>query len=199
MDFKLEAQLGVGKFARVCGVDEAGRGPLAGPLCVAAVILPLKVELPGLNDSKKLSASKREMLFELIIKQAIAYNIVMIDEKTIDEINILQAAMRGMQKAVLGLLVTPDLVLVDGNRAPELEVETHCVIKGDSRVRCIAAASILAKVTRDKFMISLAVQYPEYSFEKHKGYGTKEHYLALERYGLSPVHRRTFCKKIAAL
>lgn len=183
-------------FNIVCGVDEAGRGPLAGPVCAAAVILPDGLIIDGLNDSKKISEKKREALYDVIKEKAVAYSIAMADEKEIDEINILQATFLAMRRAVEGLSVTPDFVLVDGNRDPGLGIPTQTVIKGDALSASIAAASILAKVTRDRFMLEISEQYPEYQFPKHKGYGTKLHYEMLEKYGISPIHRRSFLKKL---
>ncbi len=182
-------------YSSVCGVDEAGRGPLAGPVCAAAVILPPDLEIPGLNDSKKLTDKKRRELYDIIITQAIAYGIALVDEKTIDQINILQATFLAMERAVSQLSVTTGLALVDGNRAPSLPVPVKTVIKGDSLSASIAAASILAKVTRDRLMEELDETYPAYGFAVHKGYGTKRHYEALTGCGPSPVHRMTFLKK----
>ncbi len=179
----------------LCGVDEAGRGPLAGPVCAAAVILPDDVELPGLNDSKKLTDKKRRELYDIITEQALSWSVALVDEKTIDEINILQATFRAMEQAVAGLTMTPDLVLVDGNREPPLPMKTECVVGGDGKSASIAAASILAKVTRDRLMEELDETYPQYGFAVHKGYGTKRHYEALRTYGPSPIHRQTFLKK----
>lgn len=179
----------------ICGVDEAGRGPLAGPVCAAAVILPQNLELPGLTDSKKLTDKKRRELFPLIKEQAIAYGIGLASEKEIDEINILQATFLAMQRALDQLAVKPDLALIDGNRQKNFGVPAKTAVKGDSLSANIAAASILAKVTRDDLMVELAQQYPQYQFEIHKGYGTKAHYAALREYGPSPVHRMTFLKK----
>lgn len=179
----------------VCGVDEAGRGPLAGPVCAAAVILPTDLQIPGLNDSKKLTDKKRRELYDLITEKALAYRIVMIDEKVIDEINILQATLSAMQQCVSGLELTPDVVLVDGNRAPALPMEVRTVVKGDSLSANIAAASILAKVTRDRFMEQMDEIYPQYGFSVHKGYGTKRHYEALLEHGPCALHRMTFLKK----
>ena len=179
----------------ICGVDEAGRGPLAGPVCAAAVILPADLEIEGLNDSKKLTDKRRRELFPVICEKAIAYGIAMVDEKTIDEINILQATYLAMEKAIGQLSVKPDLALVDGNRARDFGVPVQTVVKGDSRSANIAAASVLAKVTRDEYMEKMAEVYPQYDFEVHKGYGTKRHYEALREYGASPIHRMTFLKK----
>ena len=182
-------------YTVICGVDEAGRGPLAGPVCAAAVILPDKLELPGLNDSKKLSDKKRRELFPLIKEQAIAYGIGLADEKEIDEINILQATFLAMERAIAQLEGKADLALIDGNRAKDFGLPVKTVVKGDSLSASIAAASILAKVTRDDMMEAYAGEYPGYGFEIHKGYGTKAHYAALTEKGPSPIHRMTFLKK----
>ena len=179
----------------ICGVDEAGRGPLAGPVCAAAVILPKDLELPGLTDSKKLTDKKRRELFPLIQEQAIAYGIGFATEQEIDEINILQATFLAMQRALDQLSVKPNLALIDGNREKDFGVPVKTVVKGDSLSANIAAASILAKVTRDNLMQELAETYPQYGFEIHKGYGTKAHYAALREFGPSPIHRMTFLKK----
>ena len=179
----------------ICGVDEAGRGPLAGPVYAAAVILPPNLEIPGLTDSKKLSDKKRRELFPVIQEQAVAYGIGSASEQEIDEINILQATFLAMRRALAQLTVTPDLVLIDGNRETDFGLPVKTVVKGDSLSANIAAASVLAKVTRDNIMVELAQQYPEYGFEIHKGYGTKAHYEALRTYGPSPIHRRSFLKK----
>lgn len=183
--------------AVLCGTDEAGRGPLAGPVCAAAVILPRDCDIAGINDSKKLTEKKREILFDEIIKKASAYSIVMIDAETIDRINILQASLLAMRKAVAGLDIAPKIVLVDGNANPEFEscVETRLITGGDAKSTCIAAASILAKVSRDKYMLELHEKYPQYGFNKHKGYGTKAHYEALDAFGACPEHRESFLKK----
>lgn len=182
-------------YTLVCGVDEAGRGPLAGPVCAGACILPRNLEIEGLNDSKKLTDQKRRMLYDIITEQAVAWAVCMVDEKVIDEINILQATYRAMRGAVEHLSVKPDFVLVDGNRDPSLGIPTLTVIKGDARCANVAAASILAKVTRDRFMENMAEKYPGYGFEIHKGYGTKAHYAALTEKGPSEIHRMTFLKK----
>ena len=179
----------------ICGVDEAGRGPLAGPVCAAAVILPPHLEIPGLTDSKKLTDKKRRELYPIIKEQAIAYGIGMASEQEIDEINILQATFLAMQRALDQLNIKPDLALIDGNREKDFGVPVKTVVKGDSLSMNIAAASILAKVTRDDLMVKLAEEYPQYGFEIHKGYGTKAHYAALTVYGPSPIHRMTFLKK----
>ena len=181
--------------AVICGVDEAGRGPLAGPVCAAAVILPEHLEILGLTDSKKLTDKKRRELFPVIKEQAIAYGIGLASETEIDEINILQATFLAMQRALDQLQVKPDLVLIDGNREKDFGLPVKTVVKGDSLSMNIAAASILAKVTRDDLMVQMAEQYPEYGFEIHKGYGTKAHYAALTEHGACPIHRKTFLKK----
>lgn len=179
----------------ICGVDEAGRGPLAGPVCAAAVILPEGIEIPGLNDSKKLSDKKRRELFPVIKELAIAYSIVLVDHQVIDDINILQATLSAMEQAIAGLYVKPDLALIDGNREKNFGVPCKTVVHGDSLSASIAAASVLAKVTRDDVMLQMADLYPQYGFEIHKGYGTKAHYEALRAYGPCPIHRMTFLKK----
>ena len=179
----------------ICGMDEAGRGPLAGPVCAAAVILPEHLELPGLTDSKKLTDKKRRELYPIIKEQAIAYGIGFADEREIDEINILQATFLAMSRALEQLGVKPDLALIDGHRAKDFGIPVKTVVKGDSLSANIAAASVLAKVTRDDLMVEMARQYPEYGFEIHKGYGTKAHYAALREHGPSPIHRMTFLKK----
>ena len=179
----------------ICGVDEAGRGPLAGPVCAAAVILPEHLQIPGLNDSKKLTDKKRRELFPVIQEQAIAYGIGLASEQEIDEINILQATFLAMGRALEQLSVRPALALIDGNRETDFGLPVKTVVKGDSLSANIAAASILANVTRDNLMLELAQQYPEYGFDIHKGYGTKAHYEALRTYGPCPIHRRSFLKK----
>ena len=179
----------------ICGVDEAGRGPLAGPVCAAAVILPKGLEIPGLTDSKKLTDKKRRELFPVIQEQALAYGIGFATEKEIDEINILQATFLAMQRALDQLTVKPDLALIDGNREKDFGLPVKTVVKGDSLSANIAAASILAKVTRDNLMQEMAETYPQYGFEIHKGYGTKAHYAALREFGACPIHRMSFLKK----
>ncbi len=182
-------------YQLVCGVDEAGRGPLAGPVCAGACILPRNLKMEGLNDSKKLTDQKRRILFDMITEQAIAWAVCMVDEKTIDDINILQATYQAMRGAVENLSVKPDFVLVDGNRDPQLGIPTLTVVKGDAKCANVAAASILAKVTRDRFMEDMDKAYPGYGFAIHKGYGTKAHYEALRVKGPSKIHRMTFLKK----
>ena len=182
-------------FHAICGIDEAGRGPLAGPVCAAAVILPEGLEIPGLNDSKKLTDKKRRELFPIIEEQALAFGLGWASQEEIDDINILQATFLAMSRAVEQLNIRPDLALVDGNRAPTLDLPVETVVKGDSLSANIAAASVLAKVSRDDVMLRMAEEYPGYGFEVHKGYGTKAHYEALRTFGPSPIHRRTFLKK----
>lgn len=179
----------------LCGVDEAGRGPLCGPVCVAAVILDPANPIEGLNDSKKLNEKKREALFPEIKQKALAYHVVMVGPETIDELNILRATMLGMKQAVEGLSIQPEYVLIDGNRCPELSVPCEAVVKGDAKSASISAASILAKVSRDHYMEKLAQEYPQYQLQKHKGYPTKEHYALLDQYGVAPIYRKSFLKK----
>lgn len=193
--WQIENDSYAGGFDLICGVDEAGRGPLAGPVCAAAVILPRGLVIPGLNDSKKLTDKRRRELFDIIVAEAEAYGIAFASEQEIDEINILQATFLAMERAVSQLSVKPDLALVDGNRAPKLPLPVKTVVKGDSLSANIAAASILAKVTRDRLLEELDETYPAYGFSVHKGYGTKRHYEALRENGPCPVHRMTFLKK----
>ena len=198
-DYSIENDIKLKGYEVVAGVDEAGRGPLAGPVCAAAVILPENCEIEGLNDSKKLSEKKREALYDVIIEKAISYDIQLIDNNVIDEINILQATMLAMTNAVNGLKVKPQFVIIDGNKVPErLQIPADCVVKGDAKSMSIAAASILAKVTRDRLMLELDKKYPEYDFARHKGYGTKLHQEKLLEYGPCEIHRKTFIGKILA-
>ena len=183
-------------YTNICGVDEAGRGPLAGPVCAAAVILPADIEIPGLNDSKKLTDKKRRELFPIICEKAIAYGIAFADHSEIDEINILQATYLAMERAIGQLNIKPDFALIDGNRAKDFGVPLETVVGGDGRSASIAAASVLAKVTRDDYMLKMAEDYPQYGFDIHKGYGTKAHYAALAENGPCPIHRMTFLKKL---
>lgn len=183
-------------FEVVCGIDEAGRGPLAGPVYAAAVILPKGHIVEGVNDSKKISEKKRDLLFDKIIDECVCYSIGSASEQEIDEINILQATFLAMRRAVAGFEIKPDIALVDGNKKPGLDIAEQTIVKGDSKSANIAAASIIAKVSRDRYMLEMAEKYPEYQFEKHKGYGTKLHYEMLEKYGISPIHRKTFLKKL---
>ena len=179
----------------ICGVDEAGRGPLAGPVCAAAVILPWNLEIPGLNDSKKLTDARRRELLPVIQERALAYGIAFASPQEIDEINILQATFLAMERALSQLSIKPDLALIDGNRSRDFGLPVETIVKGDARSANIAAASILAKVTRDDYMIEQSKLYPAYGFEIHKGYGTKRHYAALEQFGPCPIHRASFLKK----
>lgn len=196
MTYEYEKAVMAEGFQTVCGIDEAGRGPLCGPVCAAAVILPLDCEIEGINDSKKLSEKKREMIFDVIKEKAIAYSAVMVDAKTIDEINILQATFSAMRKAVDSLAVKPDIALIDGNQKPGLEIEQRTIVKGDAKSISIAAASIIAKVTRDRYMRQVDEKYPQYKFAQHKGYGTKLHYEMIAEHGICPEHRKSFLKKI---
>lgn len=197
MDYLYEQNAVNAGYKVVCGIDEAGRGPLAGPVHAAAVILPIGLEIEGLNDSKKLTEKKREQLFDVICEKAIDYSIGVATEKEIDEINILNATFLAMHRAVEGLKIKPDYALIDGNQYPKIPFVTEeTVVKGDAKSMSIAAASILAKVSRDRFMLEKAKEYPEYCFEKHKGYGTKVHYEAIKEFGPSPMHRLTFLKKL---
>ena len=179
----------------VCGVDEAGRGPLAGPVCAAAVILPPELEIPGLNDSKKLTDKKRRELYDVITAQAVTYGIAFASEQEIDEINILQATFLAMERAMQKLSPPSELALIDGNRAKDFGLPVRTIVKGDSLSASIAAASILAKVTRDRLMEEYDAQYPQYGFAVHKGYGTKRHYEALREFGPCPIHRQSFLRK----
>lgn len=180
----------------VRGVDEAGRGPLAGPVCAAAVIMPYGIIIDGVNDSKKLTEKKRELLFDTIKEKSLCYGIAFSDEKEIDEVDILNATFLAMKRAVKSLKIQPDLILVDGNRLPDFDIPAKTIVKGDSLSHSIACASILAKVTRDRLMKELSKKYPEYGFEKHKGYGTKAHYEAIKANGICEIHRRTFLKNV---
>ena len=193
--WEIENSLYFNGYKVICGVDEAGRGPLAGPVCAAAVILPKGLEIPGLTDSKKLTDKKRRELFPIIKEQAVAYGIGLASHEEIDEINILQATYLAMERALAQLAVKPDIAMIDGNRAKDFGLPVRTVVKGDSLSMNIAAASILAKVTRDDLMLEMAEKYPEYGFEVHKGYGTKAHYEALRQHGASEIHRKTFLKK----
>ncbi len=183
-------------YKLVCGVDEAGRGPLAGPVYTAAVILPKGLEIEGLNDSKKLTEKKREMLFEPICEKALAYSIACASVEEIEELNILQATFLAMNRAIEGLGIKPELALIDGNRCAGININSRAVVKGDSKCADIAAASVLAKVSRDRYMLQMAEKYPQYQFEKHKGYGTKLHYEMIREYGPSPIHRMSFLRKM---
>ena len=192
--WKIEEELHKEGYTLICGVDEAGRGPLAGPVYAAAVILPFGLEIPGLDDSKKLTETKRELLYGEIIGSAVSYAVASADNKEIDEINILNATYLAMNRAIGALSAEPQISLIDGNRSSGITSKNRYVIGGDGKSASIAAASILAKVSRDRFMLEMAVKYPDYSFEKHKGYGTKLHYERLHEYGLSDIHRKTFLR-----
>ncbi len=183
-------------FAPVCGVDEAGRGPLAGPVCAAAVVLPRGLVIPGLNDSKKLTERRREALYDVITAQALAYGVAFASEREIDELNILQATYLAMNRAIAAMGTAPALALIDGNRNAGIAVPSRCIVGGDGKCASIAAASVLAKVTRDRYMLELDARYPGYGFAQHKGYGTAAHYAALREKEPSEVHRRTFLKKM---
>lgn len=194
--WKLENEIYAEGFELICGVDEAGRGPLAGPVCAAAVILPRGIEIAGLNDSKKLTDKKREALYDVICENTLTYGIAFASVEEIESINILNAAMLAMNRAIEKLAPQPQLALIDGNRNSAINIPSRCVIKGDAKCADIAAASILAKVTRDRYMLEMAEKYPEYHFEKHKGYGTKLHYEALHEHGPSEIHRPSFLRKM---
>ena len=194
--WKLENEIFDSGVKLLCGVDEAGRGPLAGPVCAAAVILPRGLEISGLNDSKKLTEKKREELYDRIIDSAVSYGIAFGTVEEIEALNILGATFLAMNRAIAKLDPQPELALIDGNRNAGILVNSCCIVKGDASCADIAAASILAKVTRDRYMLELASQYPQYHFEQHKGYGTKLHYEALREFGPSPVHRPSFLRKM---
>ena len=194
--WEIERELHSDGYTLVCGVDEAGRGPLAGPVFAAAVILPSDVDIAGLNDSKKLSEKTREILYDQIISKAVAYGVASADHEEIDSLNILNATFLAMNRAVRKLSCKPDFALVDGNRDKGLEFRCKCIVGGDGKSACIAAASILAKVSRDRVMVDMAKLYPLYGFEKHKGYGTKLHFEKLREYGPSEIHRKTFLRKL---
>lgn len=179
-------------YSLIAGVDEVGRGPLAGPVCAAAVILPVGLEIDGVNDSKKLTEKKRELLYDIIAEKAVAWSVSFVEPEVIDEINIRQATHLAMEKAVSDLAKQPDFLLVDGNDKIPFSVPSAYVVKGDAKSLSIAAASIMAKVTRDRYMVEMSQTYPEYAFEKHKGYGTAAHMEAIRKYGLTPLHRRSF-------
>lgn len=183
-------------IALLCGVDEAGRGPLAGPVCAAAVILPRNCVIPGLNDSKKLTEKKREALYDVILESAVSCGIAFATVEEIEEHNILVATFMAMNRAIAQLAPRPELALIDGNRNTDIRLPSRCIVGGDGKCADIAAASVLAKVTRDRYMLQMAEQYPEYGFEKHKGYGTKAHYEAIRQYGPSPIHRPSFLRKM---
>lgn len=194
--WELENELLDRGVAPLCGVDEAGRGPLAGPVCAAAVMLPRNLVIPGLNDSKKLSPKKRDALYDAILAQAVSYGIAFATVEEIEKWNILGATFLAMNRAIEQLSEPPALALIDGNRNSGIQVNSQCVVGGDGKSAEIAAASILAKVTRDRYMLQMAEQYPQYGFAQHKGYGTAAHYAALREYGPCPIHRPSFLKKM---
>ena len=194
--WSLENEIYDGGVSPLCGVDAAGRGPLAGPVCAAAVILPRGAVIEGLNDSKKLSEKRREALYDEIVSRAIAYGIAFATVEEIEERNILGATFLAMNRAIAQLSVKPALALIDGNRNRDIAVPSRCVIGGDGKCADIAAASILAKVTRDRWMLQMAERYPQYGFDRHKGYGTAAHYAAIRQYGPSPIHRMSFLRKM---
>ena len=196
LDYSYEQKAHDAGFKIVCGIDEAGRGPLAGPVFAAAVILPENYSHEILNDSKKLSEKKRDMVYDDIIRDAVSWSVGIATEKEIDDINILNATFLAMKRAVEGLKIKPDLAYIDGNREPKTGVREITIVKGDSKCMSVAAASIIAKVSRDRFMLGIDEKYPQYQFSKHKGYGTKLHYEMIEKFGVSEVHRKTFLKKI---
>ena len=196
--WEYEARAMAQGFRAVCGIDEAGRGPLAGPVCAAAVILPPDCRIEGLNDSKKLTDKRRRELYDVIVENAVAYGIAFASHQEIDEINILQATFLAMRRAMDQLRVRPDIALIDGNRETDFGLPVQTIVKGDSLSANIAAASILAKVTRDRFMLEMDEKYPQYGFATHKGYGTRAHYAALREFGPCPIHRRTFLKNLHA-
>ncbi len=196
-DYSYENEIKARGYTAVCGVDEAGRGPLAGPVFAAAVILPYDCEIEGLNDSKKLSEKKRELLFDIIKEKAIAYSVAQASVEEIEEFNILKATFLAMNRAIESLPVAADFAIVDGNRIPDnIGVDCQTLVKGDSKSMSVAAASILAKVSRDKLLLEYDKQYPQYNFKKHKGYGTKEHYEAIKAYGICEIHRKSFLKGV---
>ena len=194
--WELENEIYAEGYNLICGVDEAGRGPLAGPVYAAAVVLPRDAVIDGLNDSKKLTEKKREALFDVITERALTYGIASASVEEIEELNVLNATFLAMNRAIAKLDPAPELALIDGNRDTGIAMPSRCVVKGDSRCADIAAASILAKVSRDRYMLTLAEKYPQYHFEQHKGYGTKLHYEALREYGPSPEHRPSFLRKM---
>lgn len=192
----LENEIYASGVSCLCGVDEAGRGPLAGPVCAAAVMLPRGLDIPGLNDSKKLTEKKREELYGIICAGAVCYGVAFAGVEEIERLNILNATFLAMNRAIAQLSVPPQLALIDGNRDSGIEAPSRCIVKGDALCADIAAASVLAKVTRDRYMTALASEYPQYGFEKHKGYGTKQHYAAIREFSPSPAHRMSFLKTL---
>lgn len=194
--WEIEREIIASGVSPLCGVDEAGRGPLAGPVCAAAVILPAGLEIAGLNDSKKLSEAKREALYGEITDKAISYGIDFASVEEIEDKNILGATFLAMNRAIAQLEPAPALALIDGNRNTGIETASRCIVDGDAKCASIAAASILAKVTRDRYMLEMALRYPQYGFDKHKGYGTKAHYAAIREFGPCAIHRPSFLKKM---
>ena len=194
--WKIENEIYESGYTLLCGVDEAGRGPLAGPVCAAACTLPRGMDIPGLNDSKKLSEKKREELYDIITDRALCFGVAFAEVEEIEEYNILNATFLAMNRALAQLSPVPELALIDGNRAKGIALPARCIVKGDASCADIAAASVLAKVTRDRLMLKMAELYPQYHFEQHKGYGTKLHYEALREFGPSPIHRMSFLKKL---
>ncbi|MDR0491687.1 MAG: ribonuclease HII [Oscillospiraceae bacterium] len=192
----IEGKLLADGYETICGVDEAGRGPLAGPVFASAAILPYGIDIPDLNDSKKLSEKVRERLFDEITSKALAYGIASADEREIDELNILNATFLAMNRAIEKLTIKPDIALIDGNRDSGIRCNCTCIVGGDGKSASIAAASILAKVSRDRYMVKMSEIFPQYGFERHKGYGTKLHYEKLREFGPSEIHRATFLKRI---
>lgn len=194
--WEIENGIRASGISPICGVDEAGRGPLAGPVCAAAVILPFGIVIDGLNDSKKLSEKKRVELYDVIVKQAVSYGVAFADLEEIESLNILGATFLAMNRAIEKLSIKPQLALVDGNTCKGIEYDCRCVVGGDGKSASIAAASILAKVCRDRLMCKYDVKYPQYGFGRHKGYGTKAHFAAIREYGISPIHRVSFLKNL---
>lgn len=197
LDYSYENAAHKKGYKIVCGVDEAGRGPLAGPVFAAAVVLPENYSHPVLNDSKKLSEKKRDEVFDDIVRDAVCYGVGTASEKEIDEINILNATFLAMKRAVEALSVTPGLAIIDGNKCPGTGIKEVALVKGDAKCMSVAAASVIAKVSRDRYMLELDKKYPEYMFSKHKGYGTKLHYEKLKEFGISDVHRKSFLKNLS--
>lgn len=196
-DYEIEKAAVNSGFSCICGVDEAGRGPLAGPVCAAAVILPEGAVIEGLDDSKKLTEKKREKLYDIIKETAVAYSVAYGTLEEIESVNILEATYLAMNRAIEGLSVKPDFALIDGNRVPRgIKIPCETIVKGDSKSMSVAAASVLAKVTRDRLMLEYDKKYPEYNFKKHKGYGTKEHTELIKQYGPCEIHRLSFLKNI---
>ena len=196
-DFSYETDAKKNGYKYICGVDEAGRGPLAGPVCAAAVILPVGCVIDGLNDSKKLSEKKRESVYDAIVKNAVAFSVAFGTLEEIEEYNILNATYLAMNRAIEGLSVKPDFALIDGNRVPSgIKIPCTTIVKGDSKSASVAAASVIAKVTRDRLLSEYDKEYPQYNFKKHKGYGTKEHYEAIAKYGVCKIHRLSFLKNV---